>query len=93
MGIRLALGANKPEILKMVLGQGLTLTAIGLAIGLAGAAILARTLSGLVYGIGTLDPITFVSVPALLCAVALAACFVPARRAASVDPITTLRQS
>ncbi|HEX6161889.1 MAG TPA: ABC transporter permease [Vicinamibacterales bacterium] len=93
MGIRLALGANPPAILKMVLGQGMILTTIGLGIGLAGAAVLSRTLSGLVYGIGTLDPLTFVAVPALLCLVALVACFVPARRAASVDPITTLRQS
>ena len=93
MGIRLALGANPPAILKLVLGQGMLLTAIGLGIGLAGAAILTRTLSGLIYGVGTLDPLTFVAVPALLCLVALAACMIPARRAASVDPITTLRQS
>jgi putative ABC transport system permease protein len=92
MGIRLALGANRPAILKLVLGQGMVLTAIGLAIGLAGATILMRTLSGLIYGVGTLDPLTFVAVPALLCAVALLACVLPARRAASVDPITTLRQ-
>ena len=93
MGIRLALGADRPAILKLVLGQGLVLTAIGLALGLAGAAILTRTLSGLVYGVGTLDPVTFIAVPAMLCVVALLACFIPARRAASVDPITTLRQS
>jgi len=75
-----------------VLGQGMILTAIGLVIGVAGAAILTRTLSGLIYGVGALDPLTFVAVPALLAAVALLACFVPARRAASVDPIATLRQ-
>ena len=92
MGIRLALGANRPAILKLVLGQGMILTAIGLVIGVAGAAILTRTLSGLIYGVGALDPLTFVAVPALLAAVALLACFVPARRAASVDPIATLRQ-
>ena len=92
MGIRLALGANPPAILRLVLGQGMILTAIGLGLGLAGAAILTRTLSGLIYGVGTLDPLTFVAVPALLCLVALAACFIPARRAAAVDPITTLRQ-
>jgi hypothetical protein len=92
MGIRLALGADRPTILKLVLGQGLVLTAMGLAAGLAGAVILTRTLSGLVYGVGTLDPITFVAVPALLAAIALLACVIPARRAASVDPITTLRQ-
>jgi putative ABC transport system permease protein len=92
IGIRLALGANRPAILRLVLGQGMMLTAIGLAIGVAGATLLMRTLSGLIYGVGTLDPLTFVAVPALLCAVALLACFLPARRAASVDPITTLRQ-
>jgi putative ABC transport system permease protein len=93
MGIRLALGADRPAILRLILGQGMLLTLIGLVIGLAGAAVLTRTLSGLIYGVGTLDPLTFAAVPALLCAVALAACFLPARRAASVDPITTLRQS
>ncbi len=92
MGIRLALGADRPTILKLVLGQGLLLTAIGLSAGLAGAVILTRTLSGLVYGVGTLDPMTFIAVPALLAVIALAACLIPARRAASVDPITTLRQ-
>jgi putative ABC transport system permease protein len=92
MGIRLALGADRPAILKLVLGQGMLLTAIGLAIGLAGAVLLTRTLSGLIYGVGTLDPLTFAAVPALLCVVALLACVLPARRAASVDPITTLRQ-
>ena len=66
MGIRLALGADRPTILKLVLGQGLLLTAIGLSAGLAGAVILTRTLSGLVYGVGTLDPLTFIAVPALL---------------------------
>jgi putative ABC transport system permease protein len=92
MGIRLALGANRPAILKLVLGQGMVLTAIGLAIGIAGAVVLTRTLSGLVYGVGTLDPVTFLTVPAMLAVVAMLACFLPARRAASVDPITTLRQ-
>jgi predicted permease len=92
MGIRLALGADRPAILKLVLGQGMLLTVVGLVLGLAGAAALTRTLSGLVYGVGTLDPLTFAAVPALLAMVALIACFLPARRAASVDPITTLRQ-
>jgi putative ABC transport system permease protein len=93
MGIRLALGADRPTILKLVLGQGLVLTAIGLAAGVLGAVILTRTLSGLVYGVGTLDPVTFIAVPVILSVIALLACVVPARRAASVDPITTLRQS
>ena len=93
MGIRLALGADRPTILRLVLGQGVVLTAIGLAAGVAGAVVLTRTLSGLVYGVGTLDPVTFIAVPAMLSVIALLACIVPARRAASVDPITTLRQS
>jgi putative ABC transport system permease protein len=93
MGIRLALGADRPTILKLVLGQGMILTAIGLSAGLAGAVILTRTLSGLVYGVGTLDPFTFIAVPVMLAVVALLACVIPARRAASVDPITTLRQN
>ena len=92
MGIRLALGADRPAILRLILGQGMLLTAIGLAIGLAGAAVLTRTLSGLIYGVGRLDPLTFAAVPALLCVVHYSACSLPARRAASVDPITTLRQ-
>ena len=66
MGIRLALGADRPTILKLVLGQGMLLTAIGLSVGLAGAAVLTRTLSGLVYGVGMLDPLTFVAVPRCL---------------------------
>jgi predicted permease len=93
MGIRLALGADRSTILKLVLGQGLALIAIGLAAGLAGAMVLTRTLTGLIYGIAALDPATFVLVPLLLCAIALLACFIPARRAAAVDPISTLRQS
>ncbi|HEX4913492.1 MAG TPA: ABC transporter permease [Vicinamibacterales bacterium] len=93
MGIRLALGADRATILKLILGQGLILTAIGLAAGIAGAMMLTRALSGLIYGVGVLDPLTFVAVPAVLCAIALLACFFPARRAAAVDPITTLRQS
>jgi predicted permease len=93
MGIRLALGADRPTILKHVLGQGLLLIAIGLMAGVAGAVVLTRALTGLIYGIAALDPITFVTVPVVLCAVGLLACLIPARRAASVDPITTLRQS
>jgi putative ABC transport system permease protein len=91
MGIRFALGASKGAILKLILGQGMLLTAIGLGLGLAGAVVLTRTLSGLVYGVGTLDPLTFVAVPLLLALVALLACLLPAQRAASVDPIATLR--
>lgn len=93
MGIRLALGADRRTILKLILAQGLALTATGLGVGLAAAVLLTRTLSSLIYGVGTLDPPTFLAVPAFLSAIALVACFVPALRAASVDPVTTLRQS
>jgi putative ABC transport system permease protein len=92
MGIRLALGAKRGAILRLVLGQGLLLAGVGLALGMTGAIFLTRTLAGLIYGVGALDPLTFTAVPALLCAVALVACLLPARRAASVDPIATLRQ-
>jgi putative ABC transport system permease protein len=91
MGIRLALGAERGSILRLVLGQGLLLAGVGLAVGMAGAIFLTRTLAGLIYGVGALDPLTFTTVPAMLCAVALVACLLPARRAASVDPIATLR--
>ena len=64
----------------------------GLALGMAGAVVLTRTPAGLIYGVGALDPLTFTAVPALLCVVALIACVLPARRAASLDPIATLRQ-
>jgi predicted permease len=93
MGIRLALGADRATILKLVLGQGLMLIAIGLTAGIAGAVVLTRALTGLIYGIAALDPITFVAVSLILSGIRLLACFLPARRAASVDPITTLRQS
>lgn len=92
MGIRLALGAERGSILRLVLGQGLLLAGVGLALGMGGAIFLTRTLAGLIYGVGALDPLTFTAVPALLWAVALVACLLPARRAASVDPISTLRQ-
>ncbi|MEP6915645.1 MAG: ABC transporter permease [Acidobacteriota bacterium] len=93
MGIRIALGAERGSILRLVLGQGLLLTSVGVAVGLAGATLLARTLAALVYGVGTLDPLTFAVVPAVLCAVALLACLFPAWRAATVDPMTALRRS
>ena len=90
-GIRMALGAQRGEVLQMVLRQGMTLVAIGLGIGLAGALLLSRLLNGLLYGVRPTDPLTFVAVAAVLLAVAAAACFFPARRATSADPMQTLR--
>jgi predicted permease len=91
IGIRVALGAQRPDVARMVLGRSLLLTAIGVAIGLAGAFAMTRVLSGILYGISALDPLTFIAVPLLLLLVALAACYVPARRAMRVDPIVALR--
>ncbi|HXG64362.1 MAG TPA: ABC transporter permease, partial [Blastocatellia bacterium] len=91
IGIRMALGAQTADALKMVLGEVLQLTLIGGGIGLAGAFILARFVSSLLYGVSANDPLTFVSVLLLLAAVALAAGFIPARRAARVDPMVALR--
>jgi putative ABC transport system permease protein len=92
MGIRLALGAERTTILRLILGQGMLLAGAGLALGVAGAAFLTRLLASLVYGVGTLDPVTFIAVPALLAAVAAIACLAPAQRAASVDPVLTLKR-
>jgi putative ABC transport system permease protein len=91
IGVRLALGAGKGAVLKMVIGQGIKLALIGVAIGLAGALGLTRFLSGLLYGVNPNDPLTFVAISALLIAVALFASYIPARQAAKVDPMTALR--
>jgi predicted permease len=90
-GIRMALGARRGSVLTMVLGQGLKLVLAGLAIGLAGALIMTRVLTTLLFGIEPTDGFTFVAVSMVLVAVAAIACFVPARRAASVDPMVALR--
>ena len=91
IGIRMALGAGKSAILNMIIGQGIKLVLIGVAIGLAGALGLTRFLSGLLYGVKPSDPLTLVVVSALLIAVAFLACYIPARQAAKVDPLAALR--
>jgi putative ABC transport system permease protein len=93
IGIRMALGAARRSIFSLVLREGLLLTSTGVIIGLVGALLLSRLLETLLYGIDRLDSATFVTVPLVLILVALAACLNPARRAASVDPVVTLRQS
>jgi len=91
IGVRVALGASSSDVLRMVLGQGLRITLIGVAIGLAAAFGLTRLITTLIYGVGTTDPITFASVAILLSGVAVFACYIPARRAMRVDPIIALR--
>jgi predicted permease len=91
IGIRIALGADRRMILRMVLIGGLRIAAAGLAIGVAGALALTHVLSGLLFGVGARDPLTFVVVPGALLVAALAACWIPARRAMQVEPVIALR--
>ena len=91
IGIRMALGAAKADIFKQVLEQGLRLALTGLASGLAAALIVTRFLRGMLYGVGPADWLTFATVAVALCATALVACFIPARRAASIEPAEALR--
>ena len=90
IGIRMALGASKDDILRLVLGHGLRLTLIGTGLGLAASFALTRYLSGLLLGVTSHDALTFSSVAILLCAVSLFACFIPTRRAMRVDPMVAL---
>jgi putative ABC transport system permease protein len=91
IGVRLALGADMGDIVRMVLGEGVRRTAAGVALGLAGALAASRAVRGLLYGVGATDPVTYAAVIALLVAVTIAACLLPAWRAARVNPLTALR--
>ena len=91
IGVRIALGAQRTAVLRLVLGQGVRLTLIGIALGLVGSLAGAKLLAGLLFGVTARDPVTFTGVPLLLALVAVIACYLPARRAASVDPAIALR--
>ena len=91
LGVRVALGAHTSDVLRLIVGEGMTLTLIGLGLGLGGAFALSRLLSSLLYGVSPTDPLTLASVSVFLAGVALLASYLPARRAARVDPIVALR--
>ena len=92
IGIRMALGARPGELLRMLLGSGMKLTAAGLAIGLAGALAAARTMTSMLFGVTPHDPWTFAAIAALIASVAGLATYVPARRAMRIEPTRALRQ-
>lgn len=91
IGIRMALGASRRDVLTLVVGQGIRLTILGLAIGLAASLALTRLMSTLLFGVSATDPMTFALISAVLAAVALFSCYLPARRATNVDPMIALR--
>jgi putative ABC transport system permease protein len=91
IGIRLALGARRDDVLRLVIRQGVKLAFIGIAVGIAAALASTRLIASLLYGVTANDPVTFAGVAILLSFVAVAACYVPARRAAALDPMAALR--
>jgi ABC-type antimicrobial peptide transport system permease subunit len=93
IGLRMALGAQKSDVLGLIIRQGMTLTVIGVIVGLAGAFALTRVIGNLLYGVTATDPATFVAIPLLLLFVAFLASYLPARRAARLNPVLALASS
>ena len=91
IGIRMALGASSVQVMRMVIGSGLRLAVVGIAVGILVALGATRSLTTLLYQVAPNDPLTFVAVPILFVAVAMAACYLPARRGMRVDPLVALR--
>jgi putative ABC transport system permease protein len=91
IGVRMALGAQQAHIMRLVIGNGMVLALVGVAVGLAGAFALTQLMASLLFNVTPTDAATFTAVPALLIIVALLACFIPARRATKVDPLVALR--
>jgi ABC-type antimicrobial peptide transport system permease subunit len=91
IGLRMALGAPRQQVLRLIMREGMTVGAIGIGAGVAGALLLSRVLASLVFDVPVRDPLTYVVVAATLTLVALAACVIPARNASRVDPMTALR--
>jgi putative ABC transport system permease protein len=92
LGIRIALGAGSSQVLKLVVGEGMWAALIGMAIGFPGVYLVGKTLKSFLYNVGTLDVRALTGVTVVLLAAALAACYIPARRATKIDPLAALRQ-
>jgi len=91
IGIRMALGAQRNDVLRLILGHGANVAAMGVAVGVAASLALTRLMANLLFGVSAYDPVTFLAVGCLLILVALAAAYIPARRAMRVDPVVALR--
>jgi ABC-type antimicrobial peptide transport system permease subunit len=91
IGIRMALGGQRNDMLRLILGRGAQMAVIGVAVGIVGSLALTRLMANLLFGVSAYDPLTFFAVAGLLVLVALAACYIPARRAMKVDPLVALR--
>jgi ABC-type antimicrobial peptide transport system permease subunit len=91
IGVRMALGGQRVDVLRMVVEDGVRMTFAGTAIGLVAAVGLTRLMAKMLFGVRPLDPLTFGGVSVILCGIALVACYLPARRAAKVDPVVALR--